>query len=300
MMTAFQHYELLRREDRTAALYDAVRRTVRPGMRVLDAGTGTGILAIWAAQAGAKQVVAVDSSHSDLARALLKQNRCDETVDFVSADLRQLPLPGVSGRFDVLFGLLYYNDPRRDEAQAELAWRLWEQYLKPGGRSIPDGVEYKALACAWREQDLGSHLLHIEDSIRHLEVKYSVQLGPLRDAIFDPPPAALFPRRDRSGQLVRDAAQLLSPETKFASIDLTAARPDRLYPETVTFTAEASGRFNAVVWIQDLRFEGQTIFRNESMSWVADPVSVERGTRFSVAIDDEWRRTNVLHGILLR
>jgi ubiquinone/menaquinone biosynthesis C-methylase UbiE len=298
MMTAYQHLELLCREDRTAALYDAIRSAVKPGMRVLDAGTGTGILAMWAVRAGADRVVAIDFSHGGLARALLKENDCDRAVEFVSADLRQLPLPGVSGRFDAVFALLYFNDPRRDEKQAELAWRLLQEYLKPGGVCIPDGIHYRAVACEWPEQAIGTRRARVEHQIRGLESRYDVKLRALSEAMFDPPAAALFPARERSGKLMRESARFLSGETDFARIDFTAGRPERLYPDALSFVANAAGSCDSVVWLQDLCFQGRTIFRNESMSWIDEPILVEPGTRFSVAIDDRWRRTNVLGAVL--
>ena len=298
MMSAYQHFELLCRDDRTAGLYDAIRRTVKPGMKVLDAGTGTGILAIWAVRAGAERVVAVDFSHGDLSLALLKENACAAAVELVSADLRQLPLPGVSGRFDVLFAMLYFNDPRRDEPQADLAWRLKEEYLRPGGACIPDGICYRAVACEWPEQDIGQLRTRVAQNIGSLEARYAVKLGALSAAVFDPPAAALFPARGHSGALLRDTARILSEETAFARIDFTAPRPETFYPPQLSITASASGLCNSIVWIQELSFRGKTIFRNESMSWVGTPISVEQGTRFSVAIDDGWRRTNVLQGTL--
>ncbi len=39
---------------RMAAYKNAIQEVVKPGMVVLDLGTGTGILGLWALQAGAK------------------------------------------------------------------------------------------------------------------------------------------------------------------------------------------------------------------------------------------------------
>lgn len=53
------HY-CLRDRERTEAFLTAIARSVRPGDTVVDAGTGSGILALAAANAGAARVVAVE------------------------------------------------------------------------------------------------------------------------------------------------------------------------------------------------------------------------------------------------
>lgn len=48
------HQLMLDDQIRMAAYKNAIQEVVKPGMVVLDLGTGTGILGLWALQAGAK------------------------------------------------------------------------------------------------------------------------------------------------------------------------------------------------------------------------------------------------------
>jgi SAM-dependent methyltransferase len=91
----------LRDAVRTTAFRDAIRRTVRPGDVVLDAGAGSGILAFFAAQAGARKVYAVevDRGLCGQLRANAERNGLGAVVEVVCADVRDVTGPG---RVDVV------------------------------------------------------------------------------------------------------------------------------------------------------------------------------------------------------
>jgi ribosomal protein L11 methylase PrmA len=61
MMNFGHHLNLLSRFDRGYSLQRSVFETVKKGNIVFDAGCGSGVLSVWAAQAGAKKVYAVDN-----------------------------------------------------------------------------------------------------------------------------------------------------------------------------------------------------------------------------------------------
>lgn len=79
---------------RTDAFAAAIREVVRPTDTVLDVGTGTGILAMLAARAGARKVYAIDQSDiADAAARLVVENRFDDRVEVIKGAAAQLELP---------------------------------------------------------------------------------------------------------------------------------------------------------------------------------------------------------------
>jgi hypothetical protein len=56
------HMEMLRDTARSLAFQRAITATVKPGMRVVDIGAGSGILGLWALTAGAAHVDAIDAT----------------------------------------------------------------------------------------------------------------------------------------------------------------------------------------------------------------------------------------------
>jgi SAM-dependent methyltransferase len=140
--------------DRAAAVasLQETRRLVRPGMRVLEAGSGTGRLSVALAACEAVDVVGADSSAGSVqtSRLLLEQiDGLTGTCEFVEADLYRLPFEDRS--FDVVFSdsVWEHLDHPRD-ALAEVV-----RVLRPGGwfvfttpnRWRPDGWDlYRTLA----------------------------------------------------------------------------------------------------------------------------------------------------------
>lgn len=105
--------------ERILALRLAMSSAIGPSSVVLDAGCGSlGVLAIMAARLGARRVVAVDTGRLEVASALAEENGVADRIEFVRSDLADLP--AATGSFDVIMGMIYFNDPRRDLAQQQV------------------------------------------------------------------------------------------------------------------------------------------------------------------------------------
>lgn len=88
-------YQCLKDEVRTNAFREAIHRVVKKGDIIIDAGSGSGILAFFAAEAGAKKVYAVEMEPT-LARQLRKSiqlNHLSTVVEVVEGDILKVDLP---------------------------------------------------------------------------------------------------------------------------------------------------------------------------------------------------------------
>jgi len=64
------------------------------GKVVLDVGTGSGILSIWAAQAGAKKVYAVEATAMAVhARSLVAANGLSDVIEVIQNSVEEIELP---------------------------------------------------------------------------------------------------------------------------------------------------------------------------------------------------------------
>lgn len=80
---------------RTSAFIKAIELAIRPGDIVVDAGSGSGILALVAARAGARKIYAVEAN--EILCHLLKSNAAKNgyanTIEVVHGDIREVDLP---------------------------------------------------------------------------------------------------------------------------------------------------------------------------------------------------------------
>lgn len=128
---------MLADEPRMAFYYEAITRKIKEGDRVIDLGTGTGILAAFASRRGAAKVYAVDhSSIIEHAKILAAENGI-ENVDFEDVHSTKLYL---DEPVDVILHE-QMGDFLFDEAMVPNVCDLRDRLLKPGGLILPSRFE---------------------------------------------------------------------------------------------------------------------------------------------------------------
>jgi ubiquinone/menaquinone biosynthesis C-methylase UbiE len=88
------HLRMLADNLRVEAYRRAIFQTVRKGDRVADIGTGTGMLAFFALQAGARKVYAIDSDPIiEVAKKTARENGLFDRMDFIHQDSLETDIP---------------------------------------------------------------------------------------------------------------------------------------------------------------------------------------------------------------
>lgn len=148
------HIAMLEDRVRTDGFLKAVRDLVRPSDVVVDIGTGTGVLAAGAAQAGARRVFAVESSGiADVAERLFADNGLAEKVHLVRERSTRATLPE---RATLLVTEMIGNDPL-DEQLLEVVADAKARLLAPGARLIPSAIRVFAIVVDLPEDFIARH-----------------------------------------------------------------------------------------------------------------------------------------------
>ena len=166
------HKVMLQDVVRTDAYEKSINEVIRAEHSVLDFGCGTGILAMFAARAGARKVIAVDRSSFIKTAQEIAQKNSFENIDFYHDDHQALQL---DEKVDVIVSewmghCLFY------EAMLEPLLAVRDRYLAPGGVMIPAEVSLHAgLVC---DEDLLADLSFLRDQ------PYDIDFSPIAHAPF--------------------------------------------------------------------------------------------------------------------
>jgi protein arginine N-methyltransferase 1 len=118
---------------RTGAYERALRQTLKPGMVVMEIGTGPGAMAVLACKIGASRVYAVESSPViQVAREIAAANHCADKITFLEDLSTKITLPA---KADVIISDLHGILPFLDHHIPSIA-DARRRFLAPGGTLI--------------------------------------------------------------------------------------------------------------------------------------------------------------------
>jgi SAM-dependent methyltransferase len=196
---------------------------------VLDIGAGTGILSLFAAQAGASRVYAVEQSPIvKIMQAIVKDNGVADRISIVRSDIDRASLPC---KVDVIV-FEWLGTMGVDENMLPLVVRARDRWLKPGGRVLPERVT-AWIAPVWSDE---------MSAEREWESgrPYGLDFRALMD---DRPKAELF----NSWRMLDAADMPVEPATLWTTDVPTigSGAASRAFRAALTCTARQEGRINA-------------------------------------------------------
>lgn len=212
---------------RTDAFAEAIREVVQGGERVLDLGTGTGLLAMLAAKAGAGQVYALDQAEiAAAARETVARNQLDGVVEVVHGNATgfQLAEP-VDLLVSEWLGHFAFSENMLDDV---IVCR--DENLKPGGAMLPSGVEL------WLAPTESDTLYHDDGPGFWRNALHGIDFSHLEEREL---------RQGLASKTMILPEDLMAPGQQIHALDLaTATREDPFQSGEVEFEAERDGHID--------------------------------------------------------
>jgi protein arginine N-methyltransferase 1 len=272
LATLQYHASLLGDRDRVDRFRDAIHEVVRPGDVVVDIGTGTGLLAFFACQAGAARVFAIEEGPIvNLARELSLLNRFADRIEFFDDLSYRVELPE---RADVLITETLWNFGL-GEGMVGFLVDARRRLLKPDARVIPAAVDLRVVPV---QSDRLNAQLQNRPPDRH-----GIDLSPVRHYMVN---NVHMPHLDAGGFLSKSAL-LISTE-----LDDTAT-PD--FAATIAVEASKAGVMHGICGWFCSRLSPSVVLDTEppstDSSWahaffpMQNPVGVLTGDEITIRID---------------
>lgn len=164
------HEMMLSDRIRTQIYQRAIKANVRKGDIVVDVGTGTGILAMFAVKAGAKKVYAIEPTGIiGLAKQIAKKNGFDNRIEFIKAKAEEVDIPEqVDCIVSEWLGVFAVQENMLPSVASVI-----NRFLKPEGKILPEKVSlflalvenselYYEKIVRWRKRPYG---LNYEDLV---------------------------------------------------------------------------------------------------------------------------------------
>lgn len=164
---------------RTQAFAKAIAEVVHPGDRVIDIGTGSGILSMFAARAGAKKVLAIEIADdiAEFAKQNIRINNLSKIVEVTHEDIKTFIPPW---RPDVVIMELMDTGLVAEQQGVAMKWLQEKKIIRSDTRSIPYRYQCAAALCEYDFSFYGFHMPFVIQA-RNFAVSTHIQkqLSPL-------------------------------------------------------------------------------------------------------------------------
>jgi predicted RNA methylase len=237
------HRWMLRDAVRNEAYRRAIMQLVKPGDVVLDMGAGTGILSIFAAQAGARKVYAIERTDvAPVARRIVQSNGLADRIEVVQADLEDVRL---TEKVDVIISEWMGGFGVDENMLAPLVMAR-DRWLAAGGKIIPGRVTAMLAPASIPDFD---------EALEHWRSKpHGVDLGVIASMTSDETfhmQAHLTP-----DDLAADAKVMWSHDPYTCSLE----EADRSYTTKLSFTAVRPSKLTGfVAWFTAEMGDGEVL-----------------------------------------
>jgi protein arginine N-methyltransferase 1 len=172
LTSALAHHHMLMDPARVLAYRAAIFAHARDRV-VVDLGTGTGLLALFAAQAGARKVYAIErGAVGGLARLMARANGVADRIEVLTGDSRELTLPE---RAELVVHELFGGDGLCEGVLGILE-DARQRHATPEARFLPRAVEVFASGCEPRDRP--TLLERMEREATELGRLYGLDLSP--------------------------------------------------------------------------------------------------------------------------
>ncbi len=152
------HFSMLHDRERNEAVDRAIRTAVSPGDRVLDIGSGSGLLAMMAARAGAESVVTCESNPAIAAMAaeIVALNGFSDTIRVIAKPSTDLDVEAdLGGPVDVVVSEVLAANLIGEGVHTTMEDAV-RRLLRPGGRLVPASGDIVVALAEWTELTLSA------------------------------------------------------------------------------------------------------------------------------------------------
>ncbi|XP_072916072.1 protein arginine N-methyltransferase 1-B-like [Hemitrygon akajei] len=163
------HEEMLKDEVRTLTYRDSMyhNKHLFKDKIILDVGSGTGILCMFAAKAGAKKVIGIECSNiSEYAEKIIKTNNLNDVITIIKGKVEEVDLP--VEKVDIIISewigyCLFY------ESMLNTVIYPRDKWLRPNGLIFPDRAALYVTAIDDRQYK--DYKIHCWENVKDVAIK---------------------------------------------------------------------------------------------------------------------------------